>query len=61
MDVQIWDDLPNTPSPEALNRTREWFDKMVAEGRVRVLTWRFKDGSVTFIEKGDAQLRSENE
>lgn len=52
---QIYDDVSGPPpSPEAMQRIKEWFDEMVESGRIKVLTHYYEGGSVTIISKGDA-------
>ncbi len=61
-DVQIWDDIPGPrPSPEALARMTAWFRKLRAEGKISVLIVRIKDDRLGSTEKGDAQLRGDDE
>lgn len=53
--MQIWDDVVTGPtSPETMKAIRERFDELVATGKIRVLTVKYKSGTVTFISPGDA-------
>ena len=60
--MEIWDDVQAPPpSPEALARMTEWFRKVKAEGKISVLTERIKNDRLGSTEKGDAQLRGDDE
>ncbi len=49
-DVIIWDDPPMKPiTPESQDRIKAWFDGLVAEGKIKVLTVEREYGRVTYI------------